>query len=44
VIEEYKMFEMAMVLMATVVLGTIAYEFSMQIKGREWGENARSFF
>ncbi len=38
------MFEMTMVLMATAVLGTIAYEFTMMIKGREWGENASSFF
>ena len=38
------MFEMTMVLMATAVLGTIAYEFSMIMKGREWGENASNFF
>lgn len=38
------MFEMAFVLIATVVLGVIAYEFTMLLRGREWGENARSFF
>jgi hypothetical protein len=38
------MFEMTIVLMATALLGIIAYEFTMMIKGREWGENASSFF
>jgi len=38
------MFEMAIVLMATAALGVIAYEFTMMAKGREWGENASSFF
>ena len=38
------MFEMTMVLMATAVLGMIAYEFTMTLRGREWGENASSFF
>lgn len=38
------MFEMTMVLMATAVLGMIAYEFIMTLKGREWGENASNFF
>jgi len=38
------MFEMTMVLMATAVLGTIAYEFTMIFRGREWGENASTFF
>jgi hypothetical protein len=38
------MFEMTMVLMAAAVLGIIAYEFTMMLRGREWGENANSFF
>jgi len=38
------MFEMGIVLIASVVLGTIAYEFTMILRGREWGENASSFF
>jgi len=38
------MFEMTLVLMATTVLGTIAYELAMMIQGREWGENASNFF
>ena len=38
------MFEMTMVLMAATILGTIAYEFTMMVQGREWGENASSFF
>lgn len=38
------MFEMTIVLMATAVLGTIAYEFTMMVRGREWGENTSSFF
>lgn len=38
------MFEMSMVLMATTILGIIAYEFTMIAKGREWGENANNFF
>jgi len=38
------MFEMSIVLLATAVLGIIAYEFSMLVKGREWGENASNFF
>ena len=38
------MLEMTLVLMAAVVLGTIAYEFTMMLRGREWGENASSFF
>ena len=38
------MFEMTMVLMATATLGIIAYEFTMMLRGREWGENASSFF
>ena len=38
------MFEMTIVLMAAVILGTIAYEFTMMLRGREWGENIKSFF
>jgi hypothetical protein len=38
------MFEMTIVLMASIILMTIAYEFTMMIRGREWGENVRSFF
>lgn len=38
------MFEMIMVLIAIAVLGTIAFEFTMMLRGREWGENANSFF
>ena len=38
------MFEMTMVLMASAVLMVIAYEFTMIVRGREWGENAGSFF
>jgi len=38
------MFEMSMVLLATTLLGTIAYEFTMMMRGREWGENASSIF
>ena len=38
------MFEMTIVLMAMVVLGIIAYEFTMMLRGREWEENASSFF
>jgi len=38
------MFEMSMVLIATTILGIIAYEFTMMLRGREWGENANSFF
>jgi len=38
------MFEMTMVLMATAVLGTIAYEFTMMISDKKWGESANSFF
>jgi hypothetical protein len=38
------MFEMGIVLMAAVVLGMIAYEFTMLLRGRERGENVGSFF
>ena len=38
------MFEMSMVLLATTLLGTIAYEFTMMMRGREWGENTSSIF
>ena len=38
------MFEMTMVLIASVLLMTIAYEFTMMVRGREWGENAPNFF
>jgi hypothetical protein len=36
------MLEMATVLIASVVLMVIAYEFAFM--GREWGENSKSFF
>jgi len=38
------MFEMTIVLMASIVLMSIAFEFTMMLRGREWGENASSFF
>jgi hypothetical protein len=38
------MFEMAMVLTGTTILVLIAYEFALMLRGREWGENASSFF
>ena len=38
------MFEMATVLLACGVLMVVAYEFSFMLQGREWGENAKSFF
>ena len=38
------MFEMATVLIASVVLMYIAYEFSSMFNKRDWGENSRSFF
>jgi len=38
------MFEMATVLLASVVLMFIAYEFSSIFSKRDWGENSRSFF
>jgi|GEM_PF-3538404 len=38
------MFEMTIVLLAAIVLGVIAYEFAILLKGREWGENASSIF
>jgi len=38
------MFEMTIVILASVTLMSIAYEFTMMIQGKEWGENASSFF
>ena len=38
------MFEMTMVLLASITLMIIAYEFTMMIRGKEWGESASSFF
>ena len=38
------MFEMSIVLLASIVLMSIAYEFTFSVKGREWGENSKSFF
>lgn len=38
------MYEMTLVLISTTVLGIISYEFTMMIRGIEFGENASNFF
>ena len=38
------MFEMTIVLMATAVLGMMAYEFTRVSRENDWGEKAHSFF
>lgn len=38
------MYEMTLVLISTTVLGIISYEFTMMIRGNEFGENASNFF
>lgn len=38
------MFEMTMVLLASIALMSIAYELTFVVKGGDWGENSKSFF
>ena len=38
------MLEMATVLVVTGILIIIAYEFSLAMQKREWGENSKSIF
>lgn len=38
------MLEMSVVLISCAVLMSVAYELSFMLRGREWGENSKSFF
>ena len=38
------MFEMIMVLLASIALMSIAYEFTFSSKDRDWRKNSKSFF
>jgi hypothetical protein len=38
------MFEMAIVLVACLILMIVSYELTTTLNKREWGENSRSFF